>query len=136
MQDEVKVSKAARDAATQLMPVNTLAECEYVAAVKAGKHGGDYRVQAFAKFEQSIRHQAERDTLARMEWRDSTAEAPPRDGTRILVRNDRGTFTVEWDEDCIDGWWVCPDGKHDDRPLRGGEPTYWMPLPPAPEAGQ
>lgn len=82
------------------------------------------------------RHQAERETLARMEWRDAAKDAVPKDGTRILVRNDRGTFTVEWDEDCIDGWWVCPDGKHDDQPLRGGEPTHWMPLPPAPEAGQ
>ena len=82
------------------------------------------------------RHQAERETLARMEWRDAAKDAAPKDGTRILVRNDRGTFTVEWDEDCINGWWVCPDGKHDDRPLRGSEPTHWMPLPPAPEAGQ
>lgn len=33
-----------------------------------------------------------------------------------------------------DGWWTVHDGKHDHN-LRGAQPTHWMPLPAAPEAG-
>lgn len=134
MQDEVTVTQIDREAAANWFFEPTEAEvCEpFCRAIREGRDDGNTLVQTLARH----RAQAERETLARMEWRDAAKDAAPKDGTRILVRNDRGTFTVEWDEDCINGWWVCPDGKHDDRPLRGSEPTHWMPLPPAPEAGQ
>jgi len=61
-------------------------------------------------------------------WIAVEAQAPPKDGTRILVLNDRGAFAVEWRTVYFEGWW-CQDGKHDDRPLRGSAPTHWMPIP-------
>lgn len=133
MQDEV--TQADREAAWPYAGFHCLPDRQMHERWFSGYYDNLGQGQAIRDFARH-RHQAERDTLARMEWRDAAKDAAPKDGTRILVRNDRGTFTVEWDEDCIDGWWVCPDGKHDDRPLRGGEPTHWMPLPPAPEAGQ
>lgn len=95
-------------------------------------------------------HQAERETLARMEWRD--IESAPKDGTTIDVWRDGIRETVYWGfpphccgemgQYCDSDWhsikqpgWVCATfgefvgGKHD--PF-----THWMPLPPAPEAGQ
>jgi len=64
-------------------------------------------------------------------WQPITDEV--KDGRRILVSNDRGIFTVHWDADWCDGWWICPDGKFDDRPLRGSEPTLWQPTPTPPQ---
>lgn len=61
-------------------------------------------------------------------WLD--IKGAPRDGSRILVINDRGIFCVEYCD--IDEWWLCVDGKHDDRPLRGDHPTHYMPLPKPP----
>ena len=63
-------------------------------------------------------------------WLPITDEV--KDGRRIVVSNNRGVFTVEWDSAWSDGWWICPDGKHDDRPLRGDEPTHYQPLPTPP----
>lgn len=62
-------------------------------------------------------------------WRP--IETAPRDGTAILVFNDRGHFVAEWNDD----WWSVSDGKME-RGLRGQEPTHWQPLPAAPEEGE
>lgn len=148
MQDEV--TQAARDAAAQLMPVNTLAECEYVAAVKAGKHDRDYRVQAFHEFEQSIRHQAERETLARMEWKD--IESPPKDGTKAVLffPQDATDFDgVDYslrlaiyrqNETFRHGTWCDQGTNHDsfEGPDMSGDDraSHYLALPPPPEAGQ
>jgi hypothetical protein len=56
--------------------------------------------------------------------------APPRDGTCILVRNDRGDFCVRWEtpKTCGDvgfEWWYVDDGK-DYHPMRGSNPTHWF----------
>lgn len=65
-------------------------------------------------------------------WQDIATA--PRDGTRILGINDRGQFVIEFDADWgSDGWWMVSDGKFDERPLRGSEPTHWMPLPTPPQ---
>jgi len=67
-------------------------------------------------------------------WRP--IETAPRDFTRVLVSNDRGIFAVEFDADWHNGfgWWLCVDGKDNEWPLRGGNPTHWMPLPEGPAA--
>lgn len=68
-----------------------------------------------------------------MEWRP--IESAPKDGSDVLVVNDRGIFVAQWNEDgpdnCLDEFWHVRDGKywHD---LRGMKPTHWMPLPDPP----
>lgn len=40
-----------------------------------------------------------------------------------------------YDPECPSDWdglWVVTDNKHGPFPLRGGSPTYWVPLPDAP----
>lgn len=65
-------------------------------------------------------------------WQDiSTA---PKDGTEILVYCPHGFYVVQWGTADID-WWAVDDNKHGPFPLRGAAPTHWMPLPPAPSAG-
>lgn len=131
------VSQEAREAAAALMPMNTMAECEYVVAVKAGKHDGDYRVQAFAKFEQSIRHQAERETLARMEpvaW--MPIRTAPRNETMIVLGGEGQQPWVGFFSGWNNYWTTGEVDRSRDHVMHTPQPTHWMPLPPAPEAGQ
>lgn len=57
-------------------------------------------------------------------------ETAPKDGTYILIHNDRGTcvayFERGWGQD---GWWLLDDGKNYEIPLRGSAPTHWHPIP-------
>ena len=66
-----------------------------------------------------------------------TIDSAPKDGTSILVAAtgfDANIGVVAWDDTWCDGWWMCDDGKQAmELPLRGPEPTHWMPLPPAPK---
>lgn len=72
-------------------------------------------------------------------WRP-IADAP-RDGTLILVARDSVWSedvhaVVRWAEYLDrdnESWWQIHDGKND-HGLRGGGPSHWMPLPPAPDA--
>jgi hypothetical protein len=67
-----------------------------------------------------------------MTW--ESIETARKDGTDCLIYNDRGQFVAWFDSSwTAEGWWMVSDGKNVERPLRGGEPTHWMPLPPAPE---
>lgn len=93
--------------------------------------GADVIVQALARH----RQQAERDTLARIEWRD--IESAPKDWTDVLVFspehegfNCGGVFSAFYDTD--EACWFTHAPGHNIRL----NPTHWMPLPPAPEAGQ
>jgi hypothetical protein len=61
-------------------------------------------------------------------------EQAPRDGSDILVINDRGQFVACFDPEWSDGWWMVSDGKDIERPLRGDEPHGWRPLPAPPQA--
>ena len=60
-------------------------------------------------------------------------ESAPKDGTAIIVtrptifESEDGWHVVRWD----DGWWQVHCGKFD-NPLRGDDPTHWMPLPASP----
>lgn len=78
-------------------------------------------------------------------WNRDMSKAP-RDGTRILVQNDRGFFAVEWlvtddrskpnycGQAPYDGWMI-DNGKRDVTPLRGSRPfSFMIPAPPT-EAG-
>lgn len=62
-------------------------------------------------------------------------ETAPKDGTRILVINDRGIFVASWSEEgpdnCLDDFWHVTNGKYW-MDLRGMLPTHWMPLPSGP----
>lgn len=61
-------------------------------------------------------------------------ESAPRDGTLILVARinqahpEDEQHIVRWDDD----WWQVHCGKND-HPLRGDEPTHWMPRLPMPK---
>lgn len=63
------------------------------------------------------------------EWRDIATA--PKDGDAILISlpthfmDEEGWHVVRWEDDK----WVCHDGKFD-TPLRGPDPTHWLPLPP------
>lgn len=129
MQDEV--TQADREAAAKAFQCKPLMN---------GNHDADYRVQAFARH----RQQAERDTLARMEWSD--IESASKDEVVLLYGKlrphpDNLHLYSGWDMNCrcvgywdhIDEDW-CPVGSTWEGPWI--EPTHWMPLPPAPEAGQ
>lgn len=68
-----------------------------------------------------------------MSWQ--RLETAPKDDTLILVwretnYSDDPFVVVRWEND----WWQVHDGR-DDLPLRGPEPTHWMPLPEAPTPG-
>lgn len=86
-------------------------------------------------FEQTyepVTDQAERETLARMGWRD--IESAPKDGTWFTAYWPVQTFedrvqTTRWLHD--DYRFVDASDFMDDL-----QPIAWMPLPPAPEAGQ
>lgn len=78
-------------------------------------------------------------------WNRDMSKAP-RDGTRIIVQNDRGFFAVEWlvtddrskpnycGQAPYDGWMI-DNGKRDVTPLRGSRPfAFTIPTPPT-EAG-
>lgn len=68
----------------------------------------------------------------RVEWQP--IETAPRDGTRVLVRNDRGVFAASWftEDECedahFDGWFI-DDGKFNLRTIRGNAVTHWLPIP-------
>lgn len=67
-----------------------------------------------------------------MEWQP--IESAPRDGSAVLVYNDRGVHRCWWDEEWgTDGFWMI-DVMKDDFPLRGTLPTHWLPLPAPPKA--
>lgn len=72
-------------------------------------------------------------------WRP--IESAPKDGTPILVENDRGVHCVRWEAEeahgdaSFDGWYV-DDGKSNLRVLRGTEPTHWTPIPAPPKEGE
>lgn len=67
MQDEVTVTQADREAALPILCHLYVKKGEepalFIAEVKAGKYDDHYQIKAFARH----RHQAERETLARME---------------------------------------------------------------------
>jgi hypothetical protein len=57
----------------------------------------------------------------------------PKDGDQRLICNDRGVFVGEFDEHWTDGgWWMIPDGKNYEIPLRGDVPTHFMAVPNPP----
>lgn len=65
-------------------------------------------------------------------------ETAPKDGTKILVINNRGNMAVAlWQEWAGRGQWVPMFGSAGDHPfLNGGcgsVCTHWMPLPKAPQ---
>ena len=67
-------------------------------------------------------------------WRDMATA--PRDGTPIVLQGDDlrvegKTVVAHWGTYVIEYWHV-EDGKFEPRPLRGPEPTRWMPLPSPP----
>ena len=62
-----------------------------------------------------------------------TFETAPRDGTYILAYQTDvlapNHYVVCFDDSWGDGgWWMVCDGKNPELPLRGPEPTHWMPL--------
>jgi hypothetical protein len=65
------------------------------------------------------------------EWQP--IETAPKDRTWIIVYQEGVAepsqtvcaFDPSWGGD---GWWTCCDGKNPDIPLRGPNPTHWMPL--------
>lgn len=70
-----------------------------------------------------------------MEWRP--IDSAPRDGTRFLIYESDGTYSVAWWDDKY--IWVRPGAwiseyQRSDTLVRC--PTHWMPLPPPPAAGQ
>ena len=62
------------------------------------------------------------------EWRP--IESAPRDYTQILVYCSHGQYVASWEVDC--DWWGVDENKHGPFPLRGEEPSHWLPLPAAP----
>lgn len=75
------------------------------------------------------------DGLARDKWISVESVEPPKDGTRVLLLTERGVFAAEFGTESrfFRAWWVVPDGKNYDMPLRGPAPTHWMPLPEPPK---
>ncbi len=55
----------------------------------------------------------------------------PKDGTFILTWNSNGINEVYWDAD--NEWWYHDVDGDNVWPLRGGYPTLWADLPPAPK---
>ena len=166
MQDEVKVNQAAREARFTL---TALARIWWGRKMKSHFHSasikGDGRVDVHwhdddesgrytlpVDFVAEVLPQAERDTLARMEWRD--IESAPYN-TPVEIKVGSMTFLARLhpdasmsslDESC-DQWQAEIDGEH--PPCWSGgacwasnenedmslQPTAWR-YPPAPEAGQ
>ena len=131
MQDEVTVTQADRNAAVRLLEAGGQDWQAKEIRIGVGDHFPI--VEAFARH----RQQAERDTLARMEWRD--IESAPRDEP-ILA-----TIKVRYRN--VDTWWEqhvividSETGTISDMDYHHGweadDYQFWMPLPPAPEAGQ
>lgn len=65
-------------------------------------------------------------------------ETAPKDGTSVLIHTEGPGcgaavcfFDTEWGDE---GWWMLDDGKLAlELPLRGADPTHWMPLPRGPK---
>ena len=119
------VSQEAREA---YLSMSMLPEFD-AADVRAGRWDSTTGLQAFAKFEQSIRHQAERGEA----WRP--IETAPKDWTDVLVFspehegfNCGGVFSAFYDTD--DACWFTHGPGHNIRL----HPTHWQPLPTPPEA--
>lgn len=146
MKDEVKVSQADRNAAVRLLEQG--GQDWQAKEIRLGQGDHFPIVQSLARH----RHQAERETLARMEWRP--IETAPYD-TPVEVKVGSMTFLARLladasmsslDETC-DQWQAENDGEH--PPCWSGgacwasnenedmslQPTAWR-YPPAPEAGQ
>lgn len=127
MQDEVK--QADREAAARAgLELSRLTDRDADALRQGGSWDEWSLVQAFARH----RRQAERETLARMEWRD--IESAPRDGS---------WFTAYWPVQTFEDRVQTTRWLHDDCRFVDAsdfmdhiQPIAWMPLPPAPEAGQ
>ena len=130
MQDEVKVSQADREAAANLYlaldggSVDP-SDIAYAETVRQGRCDDSAAVQAFARH----RHQAERDTLARMEWRD--IESAPRDKYFLAVDD-----LADYREIHI-AYRRKGDPKRKIRTSPHGRiytATHWMNLPELPES--
>lgn len=137
MQDEVRVSQALPPEVQLIVDEVTakfrqelqqiMAKDEYTCLI-TGKAIEPWARQFLARH----RHQAERETLARMEWRD--IESAPRDGS---------WFTAYWPVQTFEDRVQTTRWLHDDCRFVDAsdfmdhiQPIAWMPLPPAPEAGQ
>lgn len=132
MQDEVKVTQADRiaDAVAAIISEQVASEFKGFWAPEdlLEELPGMIRVAVCDSLTRH-RQQAERDTLARMEWRD--IESAPKDGTRFLAWCPYvGRVIMRIDGVHRETWAIDPSGR------LGCNPTKWMPLPPAPEAGQ
>lgn len=115
---EAEVTQADREAALPILCHLYVKKGEepalFIAEVKAGKYDDHYQIQALARH----RHQAERETLARME---PVAWMYEREGHQPQVS------LFRW-RDIVDGKLVIGCGDWTETPLYA--------LPPAPEAGQ
>lgn len=132
MQDEVK--QADREAAARAgLELSRLTDRDADALRQGGSWDEWSLVQAFARH----RRQAERETLARMEWMD--IESAPRDESILAAIKVRHRN--------VDTWWEqhvividSETGAISDMDYHHGweadDYQFWMPLPPAPEAGQ
>lgn len=159
MQDEVKVSQAARDSRVARYLSDQKEARENLATypenirqrleawqTEQREWFSDTILEIVAEFitiDDAIRHQTERDTLGRMEWRD--IKSAPKDGTPILTC--RMGESVSWfNYTTVGGYAEPPEAAYwvevtecwqpFQRPHDEWRPTHWMPLPPAPEAGQ
>lgn len=118
MQDEVKVTQADREAAygAYFECYDTAPNDLWLQAMLEGRHDEDSLIQVLARH----RHQAERETLARMEpvaWMYSW----------------RKWFRYDDERDWCDGY-LSRTKPRDSDDVRNVTPLYA--LPPAPEAGQ
>ena len=138
MQDEVKVSQADREAAANLYlaldggSVDP-SDIAYAETVRQGRCDDSAAVQAFARH----RHQAERDTLARMEpvaW--MPIRTAPRNETMIVLGGEGQQTWVGFFSGWNNYWTTGEVDRSRDHVMHTPQPTHWMPLPPAPEAGQ
>jgi len=64
-------------------------------------------------------------------------ETAPKNGDTVLLwREIGGVVSAFWDC-CADfDWWYIDDGKYGPYPLRGPNPTHWMPVPSGPNSKQ
>lgn len=74
--------------------------------------------------------------LRAMAWKP-IADAP-KDGTSVLIVNDRGIHVAQFETKKTHGdahmpWWYVNDGKSNLRAIRGSEPTHYRALPAPPE---
>ena len=106
-------------------------------------HGRERYALRYVKNALAHRHQAERETLARMEWQPiETAPKNPAGemlGPTILIYYDADglPWPAYWGP-CIgalsEGSWILADPDASPSAFRTEDVTHWMPLPPAPEA--